>query len=181
MPLSLIVALTNDRAIGRAGDMLFHISDDLRRFKRLTMGHALIMGRRTFESLPGGALPGRLNIVVTRDADYKADGARVCHSLHEAIEVARQYYAAKGQSADVDAPGPEAEDEVFVIGGGQIYAEAIERASLLYLTEIDTTAPDADTFFPEVSTSNWKTDSAGPWQTDPRTGVSFRYTCLSRI
>ena len=112
MKLSVIVAVAHRNAIGRRGDLAFHISADLRRFKSLTMGKPVIMGRKTFESLPKGALPGRLNIVISRNADAVFPGAEKASSLAEAIEVARQSAA----------------QEAFIIGGGQIYAEALPLA-----------------------------------------------------
>lgn len=136
--LSVIVATTRNGAIGRRGDMLFHIPADLRYFKHITMGHPVIMGRRTWESLPKGALPGRRNIVITRNSSFEAPGADVVDSLEAALQLV----------ADAD--------EIFVIGGGQIYAAALPLASRLYITEIDADAPaDADTYFPTFDTSDF--------------------------
>ncbi len=160
--LSIIVAVAGGNAIGRKGDLLFHISEDLRQFKAVTMGHPIIMGRRTFESFPNGALPGRRNIVITRQSDYSVPGAEVVHSLQEAIDAA----------ADAE--------EAFVIGGGEVYRQALPLCGRLYLTEIDAEVPDADTFFPEIDRSEWEIDSESEPKTDPRTGVVFRFVCLSR-
>lgn len=162
MTLNLIAAVTRDLAIGLDGNLLYPVSEDLRRFKSLTMGHPIIMGRKTFESFPKGPLPGRRNIIVTRDRGYAAPGAEVCHSLDEAL------------SAVADA------DVAFVIGGGQLYAEAIGHADNLLLTVIETDRPDADTFFPEINPDCWeKTDETEP-AADPRSGLSYRFVCLSR-
>ena len=161
MQISIIVATAQENAIGRKGDLLFHISADLRRFKEMTMGHPIIMGRKTFESFPKGPLPGRQNIVITRQPDYTRNGATVVGSFSEALEAAG------------DA------DEVFVIGGGEIYREAINGATTIYLTEIDAQVEDADTFFPAINPQQWKQIDVTQWITDERTGVKYRFICLS--
>ncbi|MEK7101595.1 MAG: dihydrofolate reductase [Patescibacteria group bacterium] len=133
--IAIIAALgTKTRAVGKDNALLWHISDDMRRFKELTMGHPVIMGRKTWESLPEKfrPLPGRTNIVVTQQVGYKAGGATVVDSLSDAFLAAQ------------DAPGAE---ETFVIGGGEIYAAALPYATRLYLTLVDD-APPADVFFP---------------------------------
>lgn len=127
--IHVIVAIDENRGIGYGGDMLYHIREDLRRFKALTMGHALIMGRKTFDSLPNGALPGRRNIVITRNPDWTAPGAERARSLHDAIAMA-------------------GDDDIYVIGGGQIYAEALPIADVLDLTLIHKAAEKVDTYFP---------------------------------
>lgn len=136
--VSIIVAATENDAIGRDGGMLYHLPGDLRRFKRLTMGHPIIMGRRTFESLPKGALPGRRNIVVTSSADFNAPGTEVARSLREAVEMA--------SDADV----------AYIIGGGQVYREAFAFADEIELTRIHATATDADTFIPAIDPAVWR-------------------------
>lgn len=133
--IAIIVALsTQTRAIGKNGQLLWHLPDDMKRFKELTTGHPVIMGRKTWESLPERfrPLPGRTNIVVTRQTGYGAVGATVADSLEAA------------HAASKRAPGA---DEIFVIGGGDLYREALPLADRLYLTLVDDTA-DADTFFP---------------------------------
>lgn len=129
--INIIAAVCSNGAIGRRGDLLFHISADLRRFKALTMGCPIIMGRKTFESFPNGPLPGRRNIVISRTAGYAPAGAEVYASPEEAL-------AACGDA-----------ESVFVIGGGEIYRQFMPLASRLLLTEIDAAPTDADTFFPE--------------------------------
>ena len=160
--ISIIVAVTKNMAIGRGGDLLFHISEDLRQFKVLTMGHPIIMGRKTFESFPNGALPGRRNIVITRQADYVADGAETVGSLQQAIDAVEQC------------------DEAFVIGGGEIYSQALPHASKLYLTIIDADVADADTFFPQIAPAQWETIEESEVKQDPRSGATYRFICLSR-
>ncbi len=159
--ISIIVAVTRNNAIGRSGDLLFHISEDLKQFKAITMGHPIIMGRKTFESFPNGALPGRRNIVITRQRDYNAENIEVVNSLQAAIDAVK----------DVD--------KAFVIGGGEIYRQALPLCSRLYLTEIDTEIADADTFFPEIN-DEWEITEQSDIKQDPRSGVQFRFTCLYR-
>ena len=130
--ISMIAAIASqNRALGKDNKLIYHIPRDLKRFKELTSGHLVIMGRKTFESI-GHPLPNRTNIVISHDLSYAQEGIIVVHSLEEALRL---------------APG---DDEIFVIGGGQIYQEAISKANKLYLTIIEG-SPDADTFFPEYS------------------------------
>lgn len=159
--ITLIAAITRDRALGKGGDMIFHISADLRRFKKLTTGHPLVMGRRTFESFPNGPLPGRRNLVVTRDDTYRSEGIETFSSLEDAL-------------AACEDVGP------MVIGGGQVYAQAIPLADRLLITEIDADVPDADTFFPEISQDEWEITETSEPMTDPGSGVSFRYLTYTR-
>lgn len=139
--LCIIVAIDRRGAIGRGGDLLFYIKDDLRRFKALTMGNTLVMGRRTFESLPKGALPGRRNIVVSRNAAYTAPGIEVAPSLEAALALA------------ADGPG-----DTFVIGGGQIYAQALAKADVLELTVVDAEAEAPDTYFPTIPLDGYRVE-----------------------
>lgn len=134
--IAIIAALNaKTRAIGNAGQLLWHLPEDMKRFKELTMGHPVIMGRKTWESLPEKyrPLPNRTNIVVTRQTDYKADGATVVDGLSDAFLAAEK---------------TEGASETFVIGGGELYAATLPYATRLYLTLVDD-APLADTFFPE--------------------------------
>lgn len=136
--ISIIVALDPDNAIGAGGELLYHIREDLRRFKRLTVGNTVIMGRKTFESLPKGALPDRRNIVITRNPDFSAPGAETAPSLDAALSLAS---AGSG--------------DVFIIGGGQIYAAALSLADTLEITRIEVRAKNADTWFPEIDPAQW--------------------------
>lgn len=131
--ITIIAAVASDGAIGIGGDMLWHLRHDLRRFRRLTLGNTVIMGRRTFDSLPGGALKGRRNIVVTRNAALAPLGAETAPGLDAALAMT------------------DADEKVFIIGGGEIYRQAMPLANELALTEIDATLPGADTFFPPVT------------------------------
>ncbi|MAY79271.1 MAG: hypothetical protein CL930_00620 [Deltaproteobacteria bacterium] len=139
--LAVVVAMTSDRVIGLDGDMPWHIPEDLRHFRRVTMGHSIIMGRKTHESI-GRALPGRQNIVITRSSDASFDGCDVVHSLEDAIALAR-------------AGG---DDEPRIIGGGTIYALALPIATKLILTEVQKDCK-GDTFFPVVDWSSWSETS----------------------
>ena len=132
MELFLIAAVARDGAIGRAGTMPWHLPQDLAHFKRTTLGCPVVMGRKTWESLPPRfrPLPGRRNVVVTRNTAWQADGAEAAPSLDAALERLRR------------------EERVFVIGGGELYAQALPHADGLVLTEVDIDVPDADTHFP---------------------------------
>ena len=133
--VSLIAAIASEnRALGKDNKLIYHIPEDLKRFKQLTSGHVIIMGRKTFESI-GQPLPNRISVVITKDPDYYAEGIEVAHSLEEALRLAS---LAQGNN------------ELFVIGGGQIYQEAINVADKLYLTVVEGN-PEADTFFPDYS------------------------------
>ena len=140
--ISLIAARARNGVIGRDNQMPWKIPDEQAYFKRMTMGHPIVMGRKTWESI-GRPLPGRRNIVITRDRAYSAIGADVVGSLDDALSVA-------GEA-----------DEIFVIGGGQLYAEAMPRASRLLLTEIDADF-DGDTFMPAPDRTQWHETSREP-------------------
>lgn len=148
--VSLVVAMGANRAIGREQALLWRLPADLAHFKQLTLGHPLIMGRATFDSI-GRPLPGRTSIVLTRDRDWSHEGVEVAHDLPAAIERAG-----------------ELDDEVFVIGGGQVYAEALERdlIDLMVVTRV-ADAPDADTFFPSIDWERWQPLGSIPHGGDP--------------
>ena len=161
MELVLICAIGRNREIGRVGQLVWRISEDLKRFKRITMGHPMIMGRKTHESI-GIALPGRTNIVVTRQAGYAAEGCEVVGSIDDALALAEK---------------SEGGDRAFVIGGGQLYAELIDRATELDLAIVDAEADDADTWFPQYEAAFEVTGEQGPFDQD---GISYRYVSLKR-
>lgn len=164
MNTTIIVAVAADGAIGDKGDLIWHLSADLKHFKALTMGHAVVMGRRTWESLPKGALPERRNIVVTRNTSFEAPGAEIVHSIEEAIELCRQ----------------QSEEEMFIIGGATLYAAALNWVDAMELTEVDAVYPEADTRFPEYDQSDWKIVSTYGAETDSRTGLSYVFKRLER-
>ncbi len=160
--ITLIAAIARNGAIGVDGDMVYHIGPDLKHFKALTTGKPVVMGRRTFESLPGGALPHRRNIVITTQPDYSADGIETAPSLEAALAMA------------ADAP------EIMIIGGARVYADAMPLADTLELTLIDDTPARADTFFPDIDPAEWSIAEQSEVITDQRSGVSFRFTTLTR-
>jgi dihydrofolate reductase len=139
MIISLMVAYAKNRAIGNDNKLLWHLSDDLKNFKRVTLNHTIVMGRKTYESI-GRALPNRTNIIITRNFNFKAPGCVIVHSLEEAIALAK----AQGET------------ELIITGGAQIYAEAIGHIHRAYITEVDCVIDKADTFFPEVHFDAWK-------------------------
>jgi dihydrofolate reductase len=165
--VSLVWAEAHGGVIGRDGGLPWHVPEDLAHFKAVTLGTPVIMGRRTWESLPERfrPLPGRENIVMTRDATWAADGAVRASSIDEALAVAA-------------ASGP---DRVSVIGGGDVFAALIDDADIVELTEIDLVV-DGDTFAPRLDTTVWNETSADPpsdWHTST-TGVRYRFRRLER-
>lgn len=134
--LSIIVAITSNGGIGKNNELLWHLKADLKHFKAITTGHTILMGRKTFESI-GRPLPNRRNIVISSQNAFAIDGVEVFHSLEEALEAVKS------------------EEEVFIIGGGEIYRQTMPLASKLYLTVVEREY-EADTFFPEIDYSQWK-------------------------
>lgn len=165
MRLSLIAAVAANRAIGKDNRLLWHLPEDMRHFRETTRGKPVIMGRRTWESLPAAfrPLPGRLNVVVTRNPAYAAPGAVLAGSLEAALEIAQ---AASGGA-----------DEAFVIGGAQLYREALPLAQQVYLTEVDL-APAGDVFFPEIPAGQWVEISREAQQSAD--GVDFAFVRYQR-
>lgn len=149
MNISIIVAIAQNGAIGFENKLLYWLPNDLKRFKALTTGHTIIMGRRTFESLPKGALPNRRNIVLTRQ-NIEFPGAERYASLEAAL----------AQCKD--------EEEVFIIGGASVYREAMPLADKLFITHIEDTPEQADVFFPEIDASVWKVTSREAHSTDEK-------------
>jgi dihydrofolate reductase len=143
MILTIIAAVAENGVIGRDGDLPWHLPEDLKRFKRVTSGHTVIMGRKTFETLPS-ALPNRRNLIVTRQPGYRAKGVEVYASLDDAV-------AAAGVSAGED-------EVVYILGGGEIYRLALPMADRLDLTRIEAQV-DGDTMFPDVDWSGWTLES----------------------
>jgi dihydrofolate reductase len=135
--ISIIVAIAENNAIGKDNQLLWHLSDDLKRFKKLTTGHTVIMGRNTFLSLPNGALPNRRNIVISDQPDETFEGCEMAHSIDEALQLA-------GDT-----------DECFVMGGGMVYRQMMPMAGRLYLTKVHQSF-EADTFFPEIDFAEWE-------------------------
>ena len=136
MKISMIAAIGKNRELGKANKLLWNIPEDMQHFRQTTKGHTVIMGRKTFESI-GHPVPDRINIIVTSDKNYSAANCMIANSLDEALNATKQ----------------QEKEEIFIIGGGQIYSQGIKYADKLYLTVIDTQA-EADTFFPDYSEFN---------------------------
>ncbi|NOY42453.1 MAG: dihydrofolate reductase [Planctomycetes bacterium] len=167
MPLTLIVAVAENNVIGRQGDLPWRLSADLRRFKRLTMGHAILMGRKTWESI-GRPLPGRTSVVITRQTDYQPgfEEVLVAADLDEALTLA--------QGADVS------DDQAFVIGGAAIYELSLPRADRLLLTRVHAEV-EGDVFFPEVDWSQWRLVSEEKHDQDDKNDFSFSFQNFKRV
>ena len=152
--LSIIACISQtNRAIGYQNRLLYHIKCDLTRFRELTTGHAIIMGRKTYESLPHGALPHRRNIVVSHNLK-ELEGCEVYPSLKEAVEAAGKPADTAGKAVNV--PCPISNEEIFIIGGESIYRQILPEAHKLYLTVVDDTPQQADAFFPEINAEEWE-------------------------
>jgi dihydrofolate reductase len=137
--ISFIVAMSENRVIGVDGKLPWHIPEDLKRFKKITGGHPVIMGRKTFDSI-GKPLPNRTNVIITRNKDWRAEGVVTTHSFHDAVEIANRQ------------PGSE---EIFIIGGGEIFKEALAEADKIYLTIVHQKIK-GDAFFPEIDEKEFK-------------------------
>jgi dihydrofolate reductase len=161
--ISLIVAMDRNRAIGLAGSLPWHLPADLKRFRELTTGHHLLIGRKTYASI-GRPLPQRTMIVITHDPDYRAPGCQVEHSVTAGIELAR-------------ASG---EEELFVGGGAAIYAQCLDLADRIYLTLVDTDC-QADTFFPELKPGEWREEVVGRQEADDRNPFPIIFKLLRRV
>ena len=158
--LSLIEAVSANGVIGDRGRIPWHLPADLRRFKRLTMGHHLLMGRKTFESLPR-LLPGRTSIVLTRQPDYSAPGALVVHRLEDALRLAA------------------ADEQPFVIGGAELYRETLPLADRLFLTVVEASVP-GDTHFPEWNPADWERVEQVGYPADQQHAHAYRFECYVR-
>ena len=162
MEIALIAALDRNRAIGRANALPWHLPDDLKRFKALTLGKPVLMGRKTAQSL-GRALPGRRNLVLTRSGQVPFEGMEAVASL-EAAQVAAQ-----------DA------EELCVIGGGEIYALTLPAATVLHMTHVDTIVEGADAFFPEFDRDAWRVASREPRAADAKHAFAFEFVEYRRV
>lgn len=162
MLISLIAALDRRRGIGKDNQLPWRLPADLKRFRELTTGHHIITGRKTYESI-GKPLPGRTTIIITRNRDYKAEGCFIVHSLNEALELARS----------------RGEQEVFVIGGAEIYAQALPLADRLYLTLVDA-GVEADAFFPAFEENEWLLAEESCHAPDEKNTLATVYRTLHR-
>ncbi len=158
--ITIIAAMARNRAIGLAGAMPWHLPGELKQFRETTMGKPIVMGRKTWESI-GRALPGRQNIVVTRDPEYRAEGCLVVSSLSLAIEQAEG-------------------EEIMIIGGGQLYRQALPAAARMVLTLVDC-APEADTWFPEWTENEWSEVSRRSQTIDENNELAYDVVELIRL
>jgi dihydrofolate reductase len=165
--LAIIVAQDKNRAIGINNKLPWHLPEDLRYFKQVTMGKPIIMGRKTFESI-GRPLPGRVNIVISRQENYAPEGVRVVNSLDDAAELAESICLIDGA------------DEAMIIGGAQIYAQAIDRADRLYLTEVDAEI-NGDAWFPEFDRSAWNELGREDFLAEGPNPYNYSFIVLDRI
>ena len=164
--IALVVAMGENRAIGRDGTLPWRLSSDMRTFRKITMGKPIIMGRLTFSSLRR-VLDGRLNIVLTRNAAFEAPGAVMAYNLDEALDVARREARRTGV------------DEIMVIGGADVFGAVLPQAGRIYLTEVEA-APDADTWFPELDRREWREVSRERHAPGPKDDHAFSFVLLER-
>ena len=154
--INIIAAINNNGGIGKDNKLLYRIPNDMKRFKTLTTGHTVIMGRKTFESLPKGALPNRRNIVLShRETSF--ENAESFHSLRDALEACKS------------------DEEIFIIGGESLYKEAMPIADRLYITEIDDTKKEADAFFPDIDLQIWKVKETDSRPKDEKHSYEYRF------
>ena len=161
--LSIIVAQAENRAIGLNGDMPWHLSGDLKRFKALTMGHPVVMGRRTWESLPKRPLVGRRNIVFSQSKDFAPECAEVVRSVNDLFDLLHN-----------------CDEEVFIIGGGRIYNMLMPWVNRLYVTWVHKEFPEADTFFPVIDLSEFTKVNETEHMVDEKSGIKFSYAEYDR-
>jgi dihydrofolate reductase len=154
--ITMIAAAGENNELGKDNDLLWHLPDDFKRFKKLTTGHYIIMGRKTFESFPK-PLPNRTHLVITRNKNYKKEGAVVVHDMEEALKISKE------------------DKQPYIIGGGEIYKLGLPFAHKIELTRVHGTFGDADTYFPEFSEERWKLISKEEHPKDERHNYSFTY------
>lgn len=163
--ISLIVAIAHDNVIGRSNDLPWYLPADLKHFKAMTTGHTVVMGRKTYDSIAarlGGPLPDRHNVIVTRDEDMVVPGATVAHSLEIALDENKN-------------------GELFVIGGAEIYAQALPHANKLYITEVDADIVGGDTFFPLIDPAVWRETSRESHGKDDRNEHDYAFVTYERL
>ena len=161
MAINIIAAIARDNAIGNDNKLLYWLPNDLKRFKALTTGHTIIMGRKTFESLPNGALPNRRNIVLSRSM-VRYPEAETFSSLEDAVSACK-------------------DDEVYIIGGASVYRQAMAIADNLNLTEVNDTPVDADAFFPEIDKNVWRIVARETHPADERHSHQYSFVDYSRV
>ncbi|NFN95531.1 dihydrofolate reductase [Clostridium botulinum] len=162
--LSIIVAIAKNNVIGNDNKLIWHISEDLKRFKEITSGKTIVMGRKTFESLPG-VLPNRKHIILTRDKNFKINS--------ECVEIIYDFDKLLNKYKNSD-------DEVFIIGGGEIYKQLLPYSNKLYLTKINKDF-DGDTYFPQINYNDFKIDYESDVITDEKSGLEYKFINLSKL
>lgn len=160
--MNIIVAIADNYAIGKSGDLLCYLPDDLKHFKALTTGATVVMGKKTFFSLPRRPLPNRRNMVLTRDVSFTHEGVDVAHSIEELTSTLTP------------------EEKVFIIGGGEVYRQFMPLAKELHITHIHHTWEDADTFFPEIDTSIWQQLNEEFHEADEKHAYAFTFATYVR-
>lgn len=159
--ISIVAAIADNNAIGKKQQLLWHMPYDMKRFKDLTTGHAIIMGRKTFESLPKGALPNRKNVVLTTLPEAGFMDSFACESMKDALDIC------------------EKEDEIFMIGGAMVYRQALKIADKMYITRVHHVFEDADTFFPEINFEEWEETERKEFPADEK--HAYPYTFLTYV
>lgn len=162
--ISILVAMAKNRVIGRNNALPWQLPPDLKRFKELTMGHHIVMGRKTYESI-GRPLPGRTSVIITRQPDYQVPGAIVVASIDQALKVC--------------SAGKEVDQEIFVIGGAQIYRQSLGLCQRIYITEIQQEF-DGDTLFPELNQQEWREISREKHRLNDDDGLEYHFVVLDR-
>jgi dihydrofolate reductase len=160
MIVTMVVAIGENNAIGKNNELLWYLPKDLRHFKTITSGHTVIMGRKTFESV-GKPLPKRRNIIITRNTEFAVEGAEVVHTIEDALELCK------------------ADEEVFIIGGAEIYKMAMKHTDKIYLTVVHENF-EADAFFPEIDWNLWTETAAEKHLPDEKNNLSFTFSTLER-
>ena len=160
--ITIIAAIGNNNELGKDNDLIWHLSADLKRFKKVTTGHTIIMGRNTFESI-GKPLPNRRSVIITRNTDYKQEGCDVVHSLEQALELVKN------------------EEHAFIIGGAQIYKETMQKglADQLDITRVLSDF-DADVFFPEINSNEWKLIAQEDFTADEKNPYNFSFVSYAK-
>lgn len=159
MSISMIAAIGRNNEIGKGNDLIFPFHNDMKFFRETTTGGTVVMGRKTFESLPK-VLPNRRNIIISSNENFEIDGAEVCSSIEAAIELCKD------------------DEKVFIIGGGKIYSAFLKYSDKLYLTEIDAGCPDADTFFPAFDKTQWKRQVLAEHN---EAGIDYQHVLYTKI
>ena len=160
--ITVMAAIADNNALGKDNQLIWYLPGDLKRFKRMTLNHAVIMGRKTFESL-GKPLPNRINIIITRDKNYKAEGCVIVNSLKEALKAAK-----------------EEDENPFILGGAEIYKQAMPFADKLDLTFVHHKF-DADVFFPEIDKTIWKETSREDFKSDEKNKYDYSFVTFERL